>query len=580
MRTQKSKGLVELRNKVKEWPVPPFVVLSIPPLPGFPITFPIFARPCPVTPRHGFVESRLVDSLDQLMVVWKETIEADLHGEVVLMRPVVAKLSAVWAGGNLAMGPGNAGATEGKDSFTFPTTDKPPIIEKWETIKDSPFFEFVNNGKITYIVQLRDGPNPGRGQDQIPYDLVVTRIILATGDFKYWEDLMLEVGKEERGAVVYHEGGNLTSHYAIHAKLNKVPLMCSRKPKLGESLSSTYTPRPANIEEFQKGIYYGLTTPSKYWKSDSILPNMGKAGEFVLTALHNSAYFDLSIPEHARWMGAACALAVRVSWMSCLGEIRYCKSKPTLGISGKGRHKIYEEGWNDFEEMLERIVPALHLFADQKKWTGGFGGKKWRLCCEASILLWNECVKVLNGEDPKDLVLSLNRTINQYHNGGWFWSKFMDCGLMTDVPKRASYYALKNLRLIYTIGKESLLKVPNIKINPVPVDIPPPPPSSFQVQVRCVSCPPKGSFYVLRFQVKDAEGGYSEIDQKASKEMYSLIQKAEATEKSLAGTNAMYVALKKTKKDDYETFSVGDTLVLTASKNGAITFQEKGETDE
>ncbi|KKL48351.1 hypothetical protein LCGC14_2326390 [marine sediment metagenome] len=84
-RTQKALGLVALLRGLRcgTWPAtPPRGISIVPSQGGGPfeplffddednegepsfaksITFPCFARPCPMTPRHGFVDSRVVRS--------------------------------------------------------------------------------------------------------------------------------------------------------------------------------------------------------------------------------------------------------------------------------------------------------------------------------------------------------------------------------------------------------------------------------------------------------------------------------------------------------------------------------------
>ena len=89
IRTQKARGLRAiwpLNNRLeKGWTTP--IVISQPLTPEFPSVsmLPLMARPCPIRPRHGFVESRQVHSVEEVNQVLSETLVADPKGEVILM---------------------------------------------------------------------------------------------------------------------------------------------------------------------------------------------------------------------------------------------------------------------------------------------------------------------------------------------------------------------------------------------------------------------------------------------------------------------------------------------------------------
>src|SRR5688572_21917508 len=95
-KSQKVKGLIQLltwkRNNeasnLSKILYPRFVVRSkeelssLVDLPTF--SYPYFARPCPLNPQHGFVDSRVVQNNEQLEKVIEETLAADPEGEVML----------------------------------------------------------------------------------------------------------------------------------------------------------------------------------------------------------------------------------------------------------------------------------------------------------------------------------------------------------------------------------------------------------------------------------------------------------------------------------------------------------------
>src|ERR1035437_7070023 len=84
-----------------------------------PIKFPCFARPCPKRPRHGFVDSKVVNNPEEAAELIQKTLEIDPDGEVLFAPILDATYSAIWTPGLISIGPGNDGATAGKNSFAL-----------------------------------------------------------------------------------------------------------------------------------------------------------------------------------------------------------------------------------------------------------------------------------------------------------------------------------------------------------------------------------------------------------------------------------------------------------------------------
>ena len=130
--------------------------------PMFAITEPLFARPCPVKPQHGFVDSRIVKDKKAAKRVFREALEADPKAEMLLMPLVKADFSAIWAPGLLSIGPGNDGATSGHKSLGVRCTDIPPIanhealtIAAGIDQKAAPYLEFVGRQHATGVGERR-----------------------------------------------------------------------------------------------------------------------------------------------------------------------------------------------------------------------------------------------------------------------------------------------------------------------------------------------------------------------------------------------------------------------------------------
>lgn len=132
MRTQKAKGILLGTNEIlQKYPALCQFFVSMghrlvshsSQLGAFrPKDFPAFGRPCPMQPRHGFVDSKLVHDQLELRRMWDEAKSQDQKSEVIV-GPYMDKVdynSAYVSSGNLSIGLGNDGATGGRKSISFP----------------------------------------------------------------------------------------------------------------------------------------------------------------------------------------------------------------------------------------------------------------------------------------------------------------------------------------------------------------------------------------------------------------------------------------------------------------------------
>jgi len=72
-----------------------------------------FSRPCPMRPRHGFVDSREIRTVAEAAGLIQETLHADEDAEIVTMPLVNAAFSGIWTPGSLVVGQRNDRATAG-----------------------------------------------------------------------------------------------------------------------------------------------------------------------------------------------------------------------------------------------------------------------------------------------------------------------------------------------------------------------------------------------------------------------------------------------------------------------------------
>src|SRR5438046_5321750 len=256
VRSQKARGVLALAAD-PSWNVPRFMVLSEPPPNGYAWNrvdahLPAWGRPCPITPRHGFVDSRRVETRAQLESLWAESVAADPHAELLVMKQIEAVSSAILAPGLLVIGPGNDGATSGHDSLSLPI--RADVNYRAGTliragITDAPYLEVVvDNHARPYAVQLRDGLACGRDVDFVPERMDVSNVVVLDPDPRKQPDLLTwptMVANFPAGTAVYQLGGSMASHQAMHCRAewekskHCVPILFTRCPKVGETLRPT-----------------------------------------------------------------------------------------------------------------------------------------------------------------------------------------------------------------------------------------------------------------------------------------------------------------------------------------------------
>ncbi len=130
--TQKARGIVLLHEKKARvlknlgWKVPrhlPFA--SGTQFSASSFNFPVFGRPCPTVPRHGFVDSIVCKDSDALNALSSETYDVEEGAEILVTKPVDCSFNAIATGGVITIGGGNDGATSGKGVRYFYIADDP-----------------------------------------------------------------------------------------------------------------------------------------------------------------------------------------------------------------------------------------------------------------------------------------------------------------------------------------------------------------------------------------------------------------------------------------------------------------------
>ena len=440
-RTQKGRGIRALRiqrlgQSLKYYTLSRFPTLEIYREVRRRIGIPLFARPCPVTPRHGFVDSRRISSYPELLSLWIETRKADSQAEVILMREIKANASSVLTPTSITIGEGTDGATSGKPgSLHFPLAGmyfESNLLKEAE-VNNFPYLEslhienrpehrtckydFSGDFTQTLLVQLRDGTEPpgnGTGNSIITKALTVERILFAEGDLIEWERTLGEI-QNKKGLLIWHPNGSPLSHYSQHAILNGLPIAFSKvAPAVGKKLKPNTKRIKPNIAAFEEGFISGF--------DQKFAPSHVRA---ALLLIHNASVL---LPSHetARLVGVGAAMILRAATSAVIGELRYIRRR-----SG-GRDGVYGKvlggGGDSFWKSRTRLRRARELFRVTHHWPGdSFGGPKWADCADLTFSLYKAGGEFLKNRTKKNMlevIQGCHRVINSTHNGGPLLSKF------------------------------------------------------------------------------------------------------------------------------------------------------------
>jgi len=400
----------------------------------------LFFRPCPVTPRHGFVDSRACTTWEEVRAVYEEALAADKDAEVLVMCEIEAESSAITTSTMVAVGPGHDGATAGKDSVVYDVASPPVGAHVADAARLKPgedgYVESVYDGSHVHLVQLRGGPKQAPSASRIvPVPVPAVRWIeKAEGDLLEWEQRMAAVAKEGRcdKVVVWSPGGSALSHYAVHALLNKVAISFEPDaPSVGEPflpLDGAADVLGWEATAFARGAAMAMLEAQSGRLSDRT--SLSKALAFSATGIHSAT--SLRSGDSAELLGGACATLLMLASAASCGESRHSKRVRNVANVDSERHQVFVRALADPLGARPLLRLALDSFACDD-WSSSYGGVKWARCAAFAIDLEDALFGVVDrafdpgGQPDVGRVVQLShRLLNAVHNGGKLLNKFGD----------------------------------------------------------------------------------------------------------------------------------------------------------
>jgi hypothetical protein len=397
----------------------------------------VFARPAPLTPLHGFFDSRVIRDWYDLrgmgFQIWRQKADEILEQkevlEIILMPEVSrAVFSGIVTSKSITIGRGNDGATNGKTAITVRTPDSvlsqivaERLCNKYTKENESTFVEIVvseNAPNIPTVVQIRSGNEPdGNSNDFIPYNVTVKKVheVTESTDLLAWQKLTASFKK---GDVIHAQ--SLACHGAVHGVLHGIPVITTYRPQIGEKLiAGKITPIDYNrVSDLMQMLFseketYEAQLALYGWKFLHLTGSNFQAGgeEIVTFAL----FYTL--------LGGIAA---------CLGEYRHA-SGTIKGLSKKAgsRNVIFERVFEEKKSALQTLFIAWQAFLDRERWSSeSYGGPKWADCTHHTARLANRIGKFIKNPSEqtlKNAMETANELAHCMHNGGLLFTKFGNC---------------------------------------------------------------------------------------------------------------------------------------------------------
>ena len=486
---------------------------------------PAFARPCPVTPKHGFVESREVKGWEDFESIKQETLYQDGNAELILMPKLSGKYSGIMTPQNVSWGRGHDGATSG-ESKVIPTPDScfdgviDASVQTNAKIADGevPYLELVEHDGDIKGVQLRSGPAQPMSADYIPRKAEITRIIesrnFADDLLGFDMELKKLFGNYGHGLACSAPGSSLASHYAVQCMILGIACMTTREPILGETLipEESTTRRDWLQSDYQRlanaigriltcapdqrwqlagndqdglcKLAVGGMHAHVIWEPESHLLNLIAHGVAACSIFTIAA----SLGECRHWYNAGpgrngsnrnpcdycncnarCrAVEIRAESARESGNVGPESSVPFSKGNSLSRGDVYEKAlWLPLSDLLEQGQAASNDLGHED-WAGGYGGKGWHAGAQAGVDLLTRLVEFAllpNREAWQLCQTAWNHAVNQQHNNGKILNKWINGRVFDRAAKAPSFTFVTRASAEITIDCPAPLATPDLFLN-------------------------------------------------------------------------------------------------------------------
>lgn len=422
----------------------------------------LFIRPCPLVPRHGFVDSRVIEGVDEIRPIWEEMRSIDPDGMEMLIMPVASgRWSAVITDGVMEVGKGHDGATSGKDSVRVPFPAQ-TAVEDYCFKKDlnlagintdgGLFVEVVEHQGKSELVQLRGGPKVGACSYYAPEKITAVsaaEVVYADCDLVELDNQLekaAQVCHQDANAVVFVVGGGLACHAAVQSVSKGLPTIPVRriqdmKKYVGLSLTASDTRR--NPTPTKEGLIKVRETLKDAISTTEVYPAHRYLVDIACMSCHCAAVWPWDEEHLLRLRALGVWGALSLGFMAVAGEARHWykngpgrrDKEPPFELkesytSSTSRDLVYMEADVSIEAVS--TIDQYKAGYSMDGWANQYGGEKWEKCAETVETLYHALKGFLVCSDQvaelrsgwQKVVSALNELVHVSHNGGKLLTKF------------------------------------------------------------------------------------------------------------------------------------------------------------
>ena len=418
-----------------------------------------FIRPCPITPKHGFVESRIFDNPQTLVDTARETIEADSLGEILIMQYIPAEYSSVINPNCITIGRGTDGVTSGKeDTITFSTFRRRQapwncpsftVLAKQNALACEALW--LKDRKQWAVVQMREiSSKIGTARTcYIPKDFQVAWIIrVAHLDPNSLMERLFDKITPQEAETTFFVVNTMQSHnamqliekgYAVGEKSLGI-VFGDKLKKTSDEILPFMTKDLEDLALLLRGYMSKsmrtLTLNSASTGNTGMVTGRQLLARWAAHTAKDSLSLDLSSEGDRIVLSLGIVSMLYMSISACTGEARHFFFKGTGGMSYAGLpHRIFKadgvmktypkevvyEKLDDYKlpqllAVASRVLPMLDA-----TWASGYGGAAWSKILTTNLSMYEEIKQFIEAPTSKTLISLLNKYNEASyltHNGG------------------------------------------------------------------------------------------------------------------------------------------------------------------
>lgn len=409
----------------------------------------VFFRPCPVRPRHGFVDSQRIRQPSDSRGTIAKARCLDPHSEFLIMPYANGKYSALFTPDMVSFGLGMSACTSGGGNtvaLPVPTTQyfTGDILKNADVTY--PYIETVEHDKHLNIVQLRDGPAISGRNHYIPQEVTVKTVYVVNPETDLLQFEFDMKCADPATTVVYAPNIPITSHYGAHAVANGIAFITNWDMVEGDKLSPNIDLNSApNYNDYHQLRMEIMATISQNIGRTYSIPSpyvpefrkicAGIAASSIVTG-HGAPIWDPTSDSIRRLLAGGLVSFITLYAAALYGELRhygkYAKGKKPYTKCKLSdineRSSIYYGALHTPAEKLIQQLPTIEIDFMHECWSGAYGGGNWASATHSLHVLYADLKRFCVSPSRKtwmQVITQWHTCINEQHNGGAILTKYV-----------------------------------------------------------------------------------------------------------------------------------------------------------